>query len=36
MTTMVEPALILGLGLVIGFVVLAMLMPIFQMNLTVR
>lgn len=36
MTTMVEPALILGLGLVIGFVVLAMLMPIFQMNLAVR
>jgi len=35
-TTMIEPVLILGLGLIVGFVVLAMLMPIFQMNLVVR
>jgi len=35
-TTVIEPAMILGLGLVIGFVVLAMLMPIFQMNIIGR
>ncbi|MCX5699849.1 MAG: type II secretion system F family protein [Candidatus Omnitrophica bacterium] len=33
---MLEPIIILGVGLVVGFIVLAMLLPIFQMNLIVR
>ena len=36
MTSLIEPGLILILGAVVGFVVLAMLMPIFRMNLIVR
>ncbi|MBF0331790.1 MAG: type II secretion system F family protein [Candidatus Omnitrophica bacterium] len=32
MTTLLEPLLILAVGLVVGFVVFAMLMPIFQMD----
>lgn len=35
-TTLLEPGIILGLGLVVGFMVLAMLMPIFQINFMVR
>lgn len=35
-TTLVEPVLILLLGLVVGFVVLAMLLPLLQMNLIVQ
>lgn len=35
-TTLVEPVLILGLGLIVGFVVLAMLMPLLQMNLIIQ
>lgn len=31
MTTMIEPILIIGLAVVVGFIVLAMIMPIFQM-----
>jgi len=31
-----EPLLILGIGLLIGFIVMAMLLPIFQINLAVR
>lgn len=31
--TLIEPCLILSLGLVIGLIVVAMLMPIFEMNL---
>lgn len=34
-TTMIEPMFILVLGLIVGFVVLAMLMPIFQMNIVI-
>lgn len=36
MTTLIEPILILLLGTVVGSVVLAMLMPIFQMNLMIK
>jgi general secretion pathway protein F len=32
LTSLLEPVLILGMGLVIGFMVLAILMPIFQLN----
>lgn len=35
-TTLVEPVLILGLGLTVGFVVLAMLLPLLQMNLIIQ
>lgn len=35
-TTLVEPVLILTLGLVVGFVVLAMLMPLLKMNLMIQ
>jgi len=34
--TILEPLLILGIGLVVGFIVMAMLLPIFQINLAVR
>jgi type II secretory pathway component PulF len=33
---MLEPIIILGVGLVVGFIVLAMLLPIFQINLIIR
>jgi type II secretory pathway component PulF len=33
MTTLLEPVMILSVGLVIGFIVFAMLLPIFQMDL---
>ncbi|MEA3560867.1 MAG: type II secretion system F family protein [Candidatus Omnitrophota bacterium] len=33
MTSLLEPLIILIVGLVVGFIVLAMLMPIFQMNI---
>ncbi len=36
MTTLIEPILILVLGTVVGSVVLAMLLPIFQMNLLIK
>ncbi|MFC1510609.1 type II secretion system F family protein [Candidatus Omnitrophota bacterium] len=36
MTSMIEPALILGLGCVVGFVVIGMLMPIFRMNMMIQ
>jgi len=36
LTTLIEPLLILGLGLVVGFIVIAMLMPIFQMNMIIQ
>ena len=32
-TTMLEPAMILSVGLIVGFIVFAMLMPIFSMDL---
>ena len=34
-TSMLEPGLILFMGLIIGFIVIAMLLPIFQLNLMV-
>lgn len=34
--TLLEPSLILVLGVVVGFIVIAMLLPIFQINLMIR
>jgi len=31
-----EPAMILGMGIIVGFIVLSMMLPIFQINLIVR
>ena len=36
MTSLLEPMIILIMGLMVGFIVVAMLLPIFQMNLMVR
>ncbi|MBI4706484.1 MAG: type II secretion system F family protein [Candidatus Omnitrophica bacterium] len=36
LTRMTEPVIILVMGLVVGFIVLAMLLPIFQINLIAR
>ena len=36
MTSLMEPALILFLGGVVGFVVMAMLLPIFRMNMVIQ
>ncbi len=36
MTALIEPVIILVMGLIVGFIVLAMLLPIFQINLIVR
>jgi len=36
LTRMLEPVIILVMGVVVGFIVLSMLLPIFQMNLIVR
>ena len=33
MTSLLEPAIILVMGLLVGFIVMAMLLPIFQINL---
>lgn len=35
-TTILEPLMILAMGLIIGFVVIAMLLPVFQINLAIR
>jgi type II secretion system protein F len=35
-TALLEPGLILFMGLVVGFIVISMLLPIFQLNLMVR
>jgi type II secretion system protein F len=35
-TSLIEPLMILGLGAVVAFIVVAMLLPIFQINLMVR
>ena len=32
MTSLLEPLMILAVGLVVGFIVIAMLLPIFQMD----
>ena len=34
--TLLEPILILVMGLVVGFIVVAMLLPIFQFNIMIR
>ncbi len=36
MTSLIEPLMILGMGAVVAFIVVAMLLPIFQINLMVR
>ena len=36
LSTMIEPVLMLGMGLLVGAIVVAMYMPIFQMGATVR
>lgn len=36
MTTLLEPIMILSVGVVVGFIVFAMLLPIFQMDLMAR
>ncbi|MCX5658003.1 MAG: type II secretion system F family protein, partial [Candidatus Omnitrophica bacterium] len=36
LTRMIEPIIILAMGLFVGFIVLAMLLPIFQINLLVK
>jgi type II secretory pathway component PulF len=36
LSRLLEPVIILGMGLVVGFIVLSMLLPIFQINLLVR
>lgn len=36
LTRFIEPLIILTIGLIVGFIVLAMLLPIFQINLLVR
>jgi len=35
-TSLIEPLLILGIGLIVGFMVIAMLLPILQMNLMIQ
>jgi len=35
-TSLLEPVLILTMGLIVGFIVISMLLPIFQLNLMVR
>jgi len=35
-TSLLEPAIILAMGLIVGFIVFAMLLPIFEINLAVR
>lgn len=35
-TSLIEPGLILFMGMVVGFIVIAMLLPIFQLNLMIR
>ena len=34
--SLIEPILILVMGLIVGFIVLSMLLPIFQMNISIR
>ncbi len=36
MTSLLEPAIILVMGLVVGFIVIAMLLPIFEINMAVQ
>ena len=36
MTTLLEPLMILGIGLIVGFIIFAMLLPIFSMDILAR
>ena len=36
MTNLLEPLMILATGLIVGFIVIAMLLPIFEINIAVR
>ena len=36
MTSLLEPLMILSMGLVVGFIVIAMLLPMFELNMMVR
>ena len=36
MTSLLEPLMMLGMGLVVGFIVIAMLLPMFELNLAVK
>jgi len=36
MTSLLEPVMILIMGLVVGFIVVSILLPIFEMNQLVR
>jgi general secretion pathway protein F len=36
MTSMLEPVMILVMGLIVGFVVISILLPIFEMNQMIR
>ena len=36
MTSLIEPIMILGMGAIVAFIVVAMLLPIFQLNLMVK
>jgi type II secretory pathway component PulF len=36
LTTLLEPAIVLGVGGFVGFVILSILLPIFQANAVVR
>jgi type II secretory pathway component PulF len=36
LTRLLEPVIILVMGLIVGFIVISMLLPIFQINLIVR
>ena len=36
MTSLIEPFMILGMGAIVAFIVVAMLLPIFQLNLMVK
>jgi len=36
MTNLLEPLMILVMGLIVGFIVIAMLLPIFQINVMAR
>jgi general secretion pathway protein F len=36
MTSMIEPIMILGMGLVVSFIVISILLPIFEMNQLIK
>lgn len=36
LTSLLEPVVILGMGIVVGFIVIAMLLPVFRMNILVE